>query len=313
MQLRVAIAQDAPALLDAARTTQRVLDYLERARSEGASLLAFGETYLPGYPFWVSSTGGARFEDPDQKRAYGAYLEAAIRLDGPELAEIVARARDLGIYVVLGIAERGAGPGSGSVYATAVSIHPERGLLPAHRKLVPTFEERLVWAPGDGHGLRAHALGDTRVSALNCWENWMPQARHAMYAEGTQVHVAIWPGAVRLTKDIARFVAREGRVFCVCACGLLHRDDVPEDFPLRAKLPDQEWFYDGGSAIAGPDGEWVMPPVAHERGLLCADIDTSHVGQERQNFDATGHYGRPDVFCVRVDRTRRSAVEFVDD
>jgi nitrilase len=313
MQLRVAIAQDAPVLLDAAATTARVLDYLEQAHATGAGLLAFGETFLPGYPFWVSSTGGARFEDPEQKRAFAAYLEAAVRLDGPELAQVTARARELGVYVVLGIAERGPGPGSGSIYASVVSIHPERGLLPAHRKLVPTFEERLVWAPGDGHGLRAHTLGDTRVGALNCWENWMPQARHAMYADGAEVHVAIWPGAVRLTRDITRFVAREGRVFCVSASGLLHRDDVPDDFVLRAALPDQEWFYDGGSAIAGPDGEWVMAPVVHERGLLCADLDLHRVAEERQNFDPTGHYARPDVFAVRVDRTRRRAVAFTDD
>jgi nitrilase len=313
MQLRVAIAQDAPALLDAAATTERVLDYMERAHAEGAKLVAFGETFLPGYPFWVSSTGGARFEDAEQKRAYARYLEAAVRLDGPELARVVARARELGLYVVLGIAERGPGPASGSIHATAVSIHPEQGMLPAHRKLVPTFEERLVWAPGDGHGLRAHPLGDTKVSALNCWENWMPQARHAMYAEGTCVHVAIWPGAVRLTRDITRFVAREGRVFCVSASSLMHRDDVPADFPLRDALPDQEWFYDGGSAVAGPDGEWVLPPVPHQRGLLLADIDTARVGEERQNFDPTGHYGRPDVFSVRVDRRRLRAVEFADE
>ena len=311
--LRAAIVQDSPVFLDTERTTERVLDYLDRANEAGAQLVAFGETFLPGYPFWLSSTGGARFEDPQQKAAYAAYLQAAVRLDGPEIAAIEARAKKLGLYVVLGIAERGPGPGSGSIFCTALSIDPQRGILPAHRKLVPTYEERLAWSRGDGHGLRAHALGSTRISALNCWENWMPQARHAMYADGTEIHVALWPGAVRLTQDITRFIAREGRVFCLSACSVLHTDDIPQGFVLRDALPADTWFYDGGSAVAGPDGEWIQSPVPRTRGLTTVELDLDRVAAERQNFDPTGHYSRPDVFSVSIDRRRQAAAEFVDE
>lgn len=143
----------------------------------------------------------------------------------------------------------------------------------------------------------------------------MPQARHAMYAGGPDVHVSVWPGARRLTQDITRFIALEGRVFSLAASGLLSLDDVPSDFPLRDVLEagDQDRFLTGGSAIAAPDGSWIVEPVDDEERLLVADIDMAMVRRERQNFDPVGHYSRPDVFDVRVDRRRRRAVSFDDD
>jgi nitrilase len=301
--MRVACVQDAPAFLDREETTARVVQWIRRAAEAGARLVAFGEAYLPGYPFWLSLTDGARFDDAGQKEAYRAYLDAAVDIDGPELREIARTAARDGVFVVLGVVERSAS--GGSLYCTAVSIDPERGLLPAHRKLVPTYEERLVWAHGDGHGLRAHAFGGARIGVLNCWENWMPQARHALYVDGTSVHVALWPGSVRNTQDLTRFVALEGRVFVISACAVLERSDIPSSFPLADALPTGT-FLDGGSAIACPDGSWLVTPVARERTLVVADLDLSLVSRERQSFDCAGHSSRPDVFRVEVDRERRN-------
>jgi nitrilase len=134
-----------------------------------------------------------------------------------------------------------------------------------------------------------------------------------MYATGEELHVAIWPGNVRNTADITRFVAREGRVFVLSASSLLRRSDLPSGFPLADALPPDEWFNDGGSAIAGPDGQWLAEPEAHRSGLVMADVDLASVGRERQNFDPTGHYSRPDVFKLDVQRRRLLAANFVDE
>jgi nitrilase len=313
--LRVAAAQTRPVWGDPDATTEVVVRWLGRAGADGVDLVAFGETFLSGYPVWVSSTGGARFEDPLQQRAYAWYLDAAVELDGPQLARIRQAAGDLGVTVVLGVSERGAGPASGTVFATLVTIDPQAGIVTAHRKLRPTFEERLVWGAGDGHGLRVHRHDDGwRVGALNCWENWMPLARTALYAQGEDLHVSVWPGRCRLTEDIVRFVAREGRGRSLAAGALLSIDDIPTDFPLHAELAAQpeEVGCDGGSAIAAPDGSVVVAPVADEERLVVADLDLARVREQRQSFDVTGHYARPDVLQLTVDRRRLDGITFRD-
>lgn len=311
--MRVAAAQTAPVWGDKAATAERVADWVGLAAAEGAELVAFGETFLPGYPFWVSLTDGARFDAPDQKQAYAFYLEAAVELGGPELGRVCEAARDHGVFVYLGVVERT--PGRGSVYATLVAVDPEDGMVGAHRKVMPTYEERMVWAQGDGHGLRAHTTNGIRVGGLNCWENWLPQARQAIYAEGIDLHVAVWPGSVDLTRDITRFVALEGRCFVMSAGALLRPEDVSTSFPLRdAALADAPAvLYDGGSALAAPDGTWLVEPVSGEERVVVADIDPVRVREERQNFDPVGHYARPDVFSLTVDRRRLAAARHIED
>ncbi|MDP9396896.1 MAG: carbon-nitrogen hydrolase family protein [Actinomycetota bacterium] len=294
--------------------TRKVLAFLEQAGAQGVELVAFPETFLSGYPFWLDVTNGSRFDDPAQKRAYAAYLEAAVEVDGPQVRQITEAARDLGIFVYLGTAERSTGSARGTVYCTLVAIDPQAGVVGTHRKLMPTFEERLVWGTGDGHGLRVHRYAGGRIGGLNCWENWMPQARHALYAQGEELHVSVWPGNPRNTADIARFIAVEGRVFSLAACGLISLSDVPDDFPLRAELQEAGVadYCRGGSAVAAPDGTWLVEPVVGEERLVVADLDLRRVAEERQNFDPTGHYSRPDVFSVQVNRRRLEAVHFTD-
>ncbi|MFE9575468.1 carbon-nitrogen hydrolase family protein [Nocardia sp. NPDC006044] len=309
--MRIAAAQARPAWLDPTAGTKIVVDYLTQAAAAGVELVAFPETFLSGYPIWLARTGGARFDNPVQKAAYAYYLDAAVTLDGPQIATVREAVADLGVFCYLGITERV----RGTVYCTLVAIDPVRGVVSAHRKLMPTHEERMVWGIGDGNGLRAHDVGEFRVGGLSCWENWMPQARHALYADGTTLHVSTWPGSVRNTRDITRFVAMEGRVYSLAVGAVLDYEDVPADFPLRDELlaVGKPAGYDGGSALAAPNGDWLIEPVAGEERLVIADIDPAEVARERQNFDPTGHYSRPDVFTVTVDRRRRTAAKFVEE
>ena len=312
--MRVAAAQARPVWFDRAATTAKVVDLIGRAAAGGVELLAFPETFLSGYPLWIRGGTGIGFEAQEQRRAYAEYLESAVDVRGAEVREVCAAAADHGVFVYLGASERAVASGHGTVYCSLIAIHPRRGVVGVHRKLVPTHQERMVWGRGDGAGLRVHDAGALRVGGLNCWENWMPQARHALYADGEEVHVATWPGWAGQTDDISRFVALEGRVAVLSVAGLLAPDDVPDGFPLAdAMRADAARFtFDGGSAVAGPDGRWLVAPVVGEERLVIADIDPAEIRGARLAADPSGHYARPDVFAVSVDRRRREAVTFRD-
>jgi nitrilase len=159
--------------------------------------------------------------------------------------------------------------------------------------------------------LRVHRLDAFTVGGLNCWENWMPLPRAALYAQGEDLHAAIWPGGIHNTRDITRFIAKESRSYVVSVSGCMRKEDFPADTPHRSTIladcPDV--LANGGSCLAGPDGEWVIEPVIDREDLLVAEIDHKRVREERQNFDPVGHYSRPDVTRLVVDRRRQSTLE----
>ena len=209
--LTLGLAQIAPVWLDRAATLAKAGSYVEQAAARGCQLVAFGEGMAPGYPFWVELTDGARFNSPLQKEIFAEYAQQAVQLEAGHLDDLRAIAARRGIAIYLGCIERPADRGGHSLYCSLVFIAADGAIGSVHRKLMPTYEERLVWSPGDGHGLRTHALGAFRVGGLNCWENWMPLARTALYAQGEDLHIAVWPGSRRNTAT-SRASSRSNRV-----------------------------------------------------------------------------------------------------
>lgn len=308
--LRIALAQIAPVWLDRQATLKRVIERIKEAGAAGAKLVAFGEALVPGYPFWVEHTQGARFESPLQKRLYAHYGEQAVQIERGDLEGVCEAARAAQVWVALGIIERPSERGGHSHYCSLVLIDAEGGIRNVHRKLVPTYEERLVWAHGDGHGLRTFEFEGLRLGGLNCWENWLPLARSALYAQGLDLHIAIWPGSVRNTVDITRFVALEGRCFVASVGGLMRSDDIPAHLPehelLKSSLPEQ--MANGGACVAAPDGRWLLEPQAGGEGVFCVDIDPREVAMARQSLDVSGHYSRPDVLKLELNAARQQVL-----
>jgi len=312
--LKVALAQISPVWLDKKQTLQKIKNTIEAASKEKAELIVFGEALLPGYPFWIGLTNGATWNSSVQKEIHAHYVQNSITIEKGELASICNLAKEHHMAIYLGIIERAQNRGGHSIYASLVYINQDGVIKSVHRKLQPTFDERLTWAPGDGHGLQVHPLKNFTVGGLNCWENWMPLPRAALYGQGEDLHVAVWPGSDHNTKDITRFIARESRSFVISVSSLMQKSNFPKETPHFDKIiknaPDT--LVNGGSCIAGPDGEWILEPVINKEGIFYETLDFSRVLEERQNFDVAGHYSRPDITKLHVNRDRQSTVSFED-
>ncbi|NQZ44313.1 MAG: carbon-nitrogen hydrolase family protein [Flavobacteriaceae bacterium] len=309
-RLKVAMAQIAPVWLDKEATIKKIESNINAAAVEKAELIVFGEALLPGYPFWLAYTDGAAWNLEVNKELHAHYIRNAIAIEAGDLDSICALAAAHQMAIYLGIMEKPVDRGGHSLYASLVYIDPEGKICSVHRKLQPTYDERLTWAPGDGHGLRVHPLKRFTVGGLNCWENWMPLPRAALYGQGENLHIAVWPGNLNNTKDITRFIARESRSFVISVSSMMEHGDFPEHTPHLNKILDKapKVLANGGSCIAGPDGEWVVEPVVGKEGLIFQELDFNRVLEERQNFDPVGHYSRPDVTKLTVNRERQSTL-----
>lgn len=312
--LKIGLAQIAPVWLDKKGTLAKIENTIEQAAVAKCELLVFGEGLLPGYPFWVSMTSASQFDSTVQKEIHAHYLRNAVQIEAGDLDSICALAKQHHLAIYLGIIERPQDRGGHSLYCSLVYID-EKGIIQSvHRKLQPTYEERLTWASGDGHGLKVHPLKQFSLGGLNCWENWMPLPRAALYGMGENLHIAVWPGSDYNTADITRFIARESRSYVVSVSGLMHIKDFPQNTPHLAEILENAPgdLANGGSCIAGPDGNWILPPIIAKEGLITQTIDFNRVLEERQNFDPSGHYSRPDVTQLIVNRERQSTIQIKD-
>jgi nitrilase len=310
--IKAAVVQHPPVFLDLEASLARAVELVAEAAEGGAGLVVFPEAWLPGYPTWIwrLRPGGDMGAAHDLHRALAAN---AVDLARDGLRPLRDAARDRGVVVVVGLNEIDRFRSS-TLFNSVAVIDADGSIRNRHRKLMPTNPERMVWGFGDGSGLRVVETAAGRLGALICWENYMPLARCALYAERPEIHVAPTWDAGDSWLATLRHIARESGAWVIGCATPLAAADVPAGCPHRERLfPDpDEWVNDGDAVVHRPFGPAVAGPMRRTYGLLTAEIDPGAVDAARRSFDAVGHYARPDVFTLTVDRRVRPPVAFTD-
>ncbi len=298
---KIAIVQHPPVLLNREATLERAVSLTEEAASAGAEMVVFPEAFVPGYPTWMwrlRPGGDMRLTEQIHERL----VAGAVDLSRDDLAPLRAAARQHGVHILCGIDELDDRLSRSTLYNTYVTIGPDGQIRNRHRKLMPTNPERMVWGFGDASGLRVLETPCGRIGTLICWENYMPLARYALYAQGVEVYVAPtwdcgdgWIGTLQ-------HIAREGRCWVLGSGTSMQGSDMPADFPGRDQLypAEDEWINQGDSVVVEPGGKLAAGPLRKEHGIVYADVDPSRVAAARRSFDVAGHYSRPDVFQLAM-------------
>ena len=308
---RIAVIQRPPVFLDRDATLASAVSALAEAAANGARLAVFPETFVPGYPAWMWRLRPG----PDMaltERLHARLRANSVSLAADDLAPLRRAAGEHKVTVVCGIHERDAEFSGGTLYNTVVTIGADGMLLNRHRKLMPTNPERMVWGCGDATGLRVVDTPCGRVAALICWESYMPLARFALYAQGVELYIAPTYDSGERAVATMQHIAREGGCWVVsCGCAFQGRD-IPEGLAGKKELfaDPEEWINDGDSVVVAPGGKIIAGPLRREAGILYADIDLDAVSAARRRLDVAGHYARPDVFRLHVNRQRQSPLSF---
>lgn len=312
MPTKIAVIQKPPILLDRDKTIAQAVGLINEAANAGATLLVFPEAYIPGYPAWIWRL------KPGGDMALSSELHAQLRLNAVDLNRegllpLQEAARKHAVIVVIGLNEIDSRFSGTTLFNTVVVIGPDGVLLNRHRKLMPTNPERMVWGMGDGTGLRVVDTPAGRLGTLICWESYMPLARYALYAQNLEIFVnPTWDNGEACHVTL-RHIAREAGCWVIGTATALQGCDLSEDFPERDRLykPD-EWINDGDAVVVNPKGEIIAGPLHREKGILYAEIDVEEARRARRSLDVCGHYSRPDIFSLSVNRKPLPPAEFSD-
>ncbi len=308
----MAVVQAGSILMDKKSCTEKAVSLIGEAAGEGAEIILFPEAFISGYPRGLYF--GTRVGDRSDRgrRDWQRYWKSSVQMQGEVIDRLCKAARTHGAYVVMGIIERDSQYSGGTLYCTVVYIGPEGKVLGKHRKLKPTGSERLVWGEGDGSTLTVIDTPAGRIGGLICWENYMPLARAAMYAKGIDIYLAPTADARKRWQATLRHIAMEGRCFVLGCNQYVTRDMYPDDLEtIDDTTLTEDPVCAGGSAVVGPLGDYVVKPDYGEEQILLAELDMSKVSASRMDFDATGHYGRPDVFELTVNEQPQNPAEFL--
>ena len=311
---KVAIIQEAPCVLDKKGTINKAVDLIKKVSSEGAKLVVFPEAFISGYPAWIwrLRPGG---DWGLNEALHAKLLDNAVDLSSDDLKPIQDIAAKTKTIVVCGVNERDSKNSASTLFNSVVTIDEHGAIRNHHRKLMPTNPERMVWGAGDGNGLNVNDTSVGKMGTLICWENFMPLARYALYAQGVEIYIAPTYDSGESSIGTMRHIAREGRCWVLCCGVALERTDFPEDFPNKDEIyPESEnWINPGDSVVVAPGGEIVSGPLNKEKGVLLIDIDIEKAVKSRRALDVAGHYSRPDVFKLSVNKDRQSPIQITQE
>lgn len=308
---KVAVVQEPPVYLDLGKSMERAASLVAEAASRGCGIVVFPEAWLPGYPTFVwRLTPGREMGKTDE--LYARLLANSVDLTKGGLAPLQEAAREHGVVIVLGYQEVDGSASGSTIFNSCAIIDADGRVANNHRKLMPTNPERMVWGFGDGSGLNVVETAVGRVGGLICWENYMPLARFALYAQNIEIYVApTWDSGPTWLATM-QHIAREGGCWVIGCATSLEAADIPDDIPHRDELfPNKdEWVNPGDAVVYRPFSGIAAGPMHQQKGLLIAEVNIDDVQASRRKFDASGHYARPDVFSLRVNRERQAPVKF---
>ena len=304
---KVAVIQASSIPFEPMKSIEKACGILERVSRNGAELAVFPEAFIGGYPkgSCFGSVVGNRHNDG--RKLYQKYVQGAVSLDGPELACLAQKVTETNVSVVMGIIEKL----GRTLYCTASTLLPNQGIVGIHRKLMPTGLERLIWGFGDGSTMKTVDTPMGRIGNVICWENYMPMLRMHMYSQGVTLYCAPTADDRDSWLPSMRHIALEGRCYVLTSCQFLRREAYPEDFECSLGNDPQTVLLRGGSAIVDPTGAVLAGPNFESEAILYADIDPIQVVRGKFDFDASGHYSRPDIFQLKVDIGAKKAVSTV--
>ncbi len=305
--MRIAIIQDGPIYNNLKATIEKTTDYISQAKSQGADLVVFGECWLSGYPVWLDVCKDVSLWDHKPiKEVWAQTYRNSISLHSDEMKSLQKAIKQNSIYVILGANESvHQGKGNSSIYNTVLTFGEDGEIINHHRKLVPTYTEKLVHTHGDGHGLKTVKTKWGNIGSLICWEHWMPMARQAMHDQSEDLHIGLWPFVKEMHQVCSRQYAFEGRCHVIAVGQIMEKSELPEGLELSDAVQlDTEYLMRGGSVIYGPDGRTILEPTYDERKLIMAEIDLSTNLSERMNLSVSGHYQRHDVFRYKINKKR---------
>jgi nitrilase len=298
--LRVAVVQVGSVLMNLKETMDQAVDYTQQAIADGAKLVVFPEAFISGYPRGLSFGFVVGSRTMEGREDWKRYYDSSIAVPGPETDRLAKIARDNGVYLSIGVIEKDARKIDTTLYCTNLFFGPD-GYLGKHRKLKPTGSERFIWGEGDGSTLTAIDTPFGKMASLICWENYMPLARAAMYAKGVTIYIAPTADSRDEWQHTMRHIALEGRCFVLSCNQHIKKSQYPTDlncYPELENMPEN--CCPGGSCIISPYGKYITEPVWDKEDILIADLRLDEIITSRMDFDAVGHYSRPDIFELTV-------------